>query len=359
MMNDLSEDVDDLYDQLNFLDKEIQDVKHIKNNLVNIYKKLDKHADNIVCHEKQTDKVFLDVVAVVSNPAEFQRRYFLFNEFCCRMRKEPQVRLFTVEVQHRNKPFITDANLKLRTCDELWHKENMINIAVHHLPCDWEYFAWIDADIEFQRKDWVAQTIRQLQHYDIVQLFSHAIDLGPNGETFATHTGFCYQWQKFQLEEDCKNAYKKYWHTGYGFAMKRSMYNALGGLIEFPILGSADHHMCKAWIGKIHESFPSNIHPNYKLLCENYQKRCARHLKQNISYVPGTILHYWHGKKADRKYVERWQILIRNDFDPLMDIKKDCNNLWRLEDNKPALRDDLRHYFRVRNEDSVDLDARF
>jgi hypothetical protein len=315
---------------------------------------LEDHKKKLIYYEKCTNKVYLDVVAVVSNPVEYESRYRLYRDFCERIKKEPQVRLFTVELQHRNKPFITDACLKLRTSDELWHKENMINIAVHHLPANWEYFAWIDADIEFQRKDWVAQTLRQLQHYDIVQLFSHAVDLGPDGEIMDTHNSFCYQWSQNLLGES-KQPYKKFHHTGYGFAMRREMYDNLGGLMEFPILGAADHHMCKAWIGKIEESFPQNIHPNYKALCLNYQKRCNLHLKQNIGYVPGTIFHYWHGKKANRKYQERWQILIRNEYDPLMDIKKDSNNLWRLEGNKPKFRDDLRAYFRVRNEDSIDI----
>lgn len=360
-LNFLLDDVDELGDQLTFLDKEIQDIKDIKNKLHIVQKRISKQSQEIIIkHQKRTDKVYLDVIAVVSNPVEFNTRYKLFNEFCIRMRKEPQVRLFTIEVQHRNKPFATDSNLKYRTSDEVWHKENMINLAVQHLPADWEYMAWIDADIEFQRKDWVEQTIKQLQHYDIVQLFSDAIDMGPNGETFDTHKGFCYQWQRHQLNVDQKNnPYKKFWHTGYAFAIRKDMYNALGGLIEFPILGAADHHMCKAWIGKIDESYPHNIHPNYKMLCDNYQKRCERHLKQNISYVPGTILHHWHGKKADRKYHERWQILIKNDFDPLMDIKKDCNNLWVLEGNKPQFRNDLRNYFRVRNEDSIDLEVKY
>jgi len=352
----ISDDISDLGEQLDYLDVEIQDVKNIKNKLHKIQRRIEKHTENIVCHEKRTDKVYLDVVAVISNPIEYNSRYRLFNEFCTRMRKEAQVRLFTVELQQRNKCFVTDANIKLRTTDELWHKENMINIAVHNLPCDWEYMAWIDADIEFQRKDWVKQTIRQLQHYDIVQLFSHAVDMGPNGEANKKHAGFCYQWCEQTPLDYAKMSYKDLGHPGYGFAIKREMYDALGGLIEFPILGAADHHMCKAWIGCVNKSYPSNINVNYKTLCDNYQKRCDSHLKQNIGYVPGTIMHYWHGKKKDRKYQERWHILLDNDYDPLMDVKKDSCNLWALEGNKPRLRDDLRHYFRSRNEDSIDTD---
>lgn len=353
----LNNDVDDLGEQLSYLDQEIQHIKNVKNNLHKIQHRIGKHTDSLICHKKRTDRVYLDVIAVLSNPVEYNSRYNLFKEFCVRMRKEPQVRLFTVELQHRNKPFITDANIKLRTSDELWHKENMINIATQNLPRGWEYMAWIDADIEFLRKDWVAETIRQLQHYDIVQLFSNAINMGPNNKYLEKYNGFCYQWhQQQKYISPQSNPYKEFWHTGYGFAIRREMYDKLGGLIEFPILGAADHHMCKAWIGRISESFPSEINPNYKTLCENYQKRCDRHLQQNIGYVEGTIIHYWHGKKADRKYRERWDILTNNDYDPLMDIKKDSNNLWILEGNKHKFRDDLRYYFRARNEDSVDVE---
>lgn len=353
----LLSDIQDLGPQLDYLDADVNHVKTKKKHLHKVEQRINRNDESLVRFEKRTDIVYLDVVAVVSNPVQYNSRYRLYNEFCERMRKEPQVRLFTVELQHRNKPFVTDASLKLRTSDEVWHKENMINVAVNHLPANWEYMAWIDADVEFQRKDWVAETLRQLQHYDIVQLFSHAVDLGPNGETMDIHNGFCYQWVQNLMGEDAPRAqpYKKFHHTGYAFAMKAETYDNLGGLMEFPILGAADHHMCKAWIGRVEESYPNNIHPNYQQLCHDYQERCERHLKQNISYVAGTLVHYWHGKKVDRKYHERWQILIRNDFDPLMDIKKDRNNLWKLEGNKSKLRDDLRSYFRVRNEDSIDV----
>jgi hypothetical protein len=306
-------------------------------------------------HEKMTTNVYLDVIAVVSNPVRYESRYRLFREFCTRMRRQSQVRLFTVELQHRARPFITDANLKLTTEDEIWHKENMINIAVNHLPSDWEYVAWIDADIDFHNHDWVAETIDQLQHYYVVQLFSHAIDLGPNGESMEVFPSFCYQWARYQKIGAA--AYNKCWHTGYAWAMRRQSYNDIGGLIDWAILGAADHHMAKAFIGKVRESYPLvNLNPHYKLLCDNFQKRCDMHIKKNIGYVPGTILHFWHGKKADRKYRSRWDVLVKNDFDPLFDIKKDCNNLWELEDNKPQLRDDIRGYFRGRNEDSIDME---
>ena len=70
----------------------------------------------------------LYVIAVVSNPARFARRYQLFNEFCKRMKNEPRVELMTIELQQGSRPFITESKIQLRTDYELWYKENLINI---------------------------------------------------------------------------------------------------------------------------------------------------------------------------------------------------------------------------------------
>ncbi len=305
-------------------------------------------------HKKNTHKVKLDVIAVVSNPVRFERRYKLFKEFCARMEQNPEIRLLKVELQQRSRPFVTNAQVRLKTKDELWYKENLINIGVQNLPSDLEYMAWIDTDLEFGNENWAQDTIEQLQTYDIVQMFSHAIDLGPNGETLQTHVGFAYQYVNGE-EWKPANYGGKFFHPGYAWACRRSAYNDIGGLMEFPILGSADHHMALSFIGLVDKSLNSKLHKNYKELCIIFQERCEKHIKRNIGFVHGTILHKWHSCKSMRSYQNRWKILIDNNFDPLRDIKKDCNNLWQLEDSKITLRDQLRMYFRSRHEDSIDL----
>jgi hypothetical protein len=221
----------------------------------------DKEVKIDKCHIKKelTHEACLYVIAVVSNPARFSRRYQLFNEFCERLSKEENLILFSVELQQGSRPFQTNANLKLRTNDELWFKENLINIAASHLPEDWEYMAWIDTDLEFQNKNWVRETIEQLQTYKIVQLFSHAIDLGCKGETLQVHIGFCYQHVNGETWKAPK--YGGTWHPGYAWAIRRETYDKLGGLMDFPILGSADHHMSLAFIGLV-DRYIKNIYDN-------------------------------------------------------------------------------------------------
>ena len=73
-----------------------------------------------------------------------------------------------------------------------WIKENLLNLGIQRTP-EADYIAWIDADVIFRRADWAEATVRALQHYDIVQPWSDAYDLGPNGEHMAVHRSFCRQ----------------------------------------------------------------------------------------------------------------------------------------------------------------------
>ncbi|MGI4939488.1 MAG: hypothetical protein ACRYHQ_02770 [Janthinobacterium lividum] len=73
--------------------------------------------------------------------------------------------------------------------------------------------------------------------------------------------------------------------------------------------------------------------------------------------MPGTIEHEFHGAKADRRYVDRWSILTRNNFDPDIDLKTNVWGMWELAGNKPQLRGDMNAYFAQRAEDATTLGA--
>lgn len=279
--------------------------------------------------------------------------------------------MWVVECAFGDRPYVvTDSNnpnhIQLRSWDEIWNKENMINIAIKRLPANWEYVAWVDADVTFTRGDWARETVQQLQHYDIVQMFSHAIDLGPEGQPLQIHEGFMFNHIQSSSFETAKPHSQYYyasktigqpnkWHPGFAFAARRSAIDAIGTPPEFAILGAGDHHYCHGLIGNISRSLPRGLHKNYYQLLNNMQARMTRHINSNIGYVPGTITHHWHGRKANRFYRERWKILKDNAFDPLRDIYQDSQGLWCLSVDKPLLRDDIRAYFRARNEDGVDL----
>ena len=83
--------------------------------------------------------------------------------------EELGVQLIVVEQAFGRRPFVITErdnpfHVQLRTDQELWHKENMINIGIQHLcqiDPDWKYIAWIDGDIRFQRSDIILETAQQ------------------------------------------------------------------------------------------------------------------------------------------------------------------------------------------------------
>lgn len=271
------------------------------------------------------------------------------------------VNLLTVEIAIGDRPFelsepsdlgATDSTfLQLRTKDEIWHKERALNLGIERLPPDWKYVAVLDADIEFIRKDWVEEIIHELQIYPIIQVFQNAIDLGPNGEAMQTHNGFGWS---FVTNQPFRKGYP-YWHPGLGWAFRREAINDLGGLLDVGILGASDHHAAWAYLGKVIETAPKDISPGYKQALLSWQDRCTKHIKQNIGYMKGTIYHHFHGRKAQRYYKDRWQILSKHGYDPVHDLKFDWQGLYQFTDAGERMRNDIRAYFRSRLEDATDL----
>jgi hypothetical protein len=313
----------------------------------------------------------LYVVTVIFNPARFRRRYALYENFAKHVQDLGGV-LVTVEVAFGNRPFeVTDPtnpfHLQVRTDQELWIKENAIRLGIEHLTRvvpNWQYVAWIDADLQFQRRDIFNETVQQLQHAEVVQMFSHAVDMGPQGQHVRTDTGFMYQYVKNGAVPPTSTRGTKvgdrylFWHPGYAWAARRKAMNTVP-IFELGILGAGDHHMALALVGKAELSLPKDISPGYRAAVLNWQRAAQVNIRRNVGFVPGMVTHAWHGDKSNRKYVERWQVLIETQFDPSRDLVRDVQGLLRLTDFQDErsirLKDLIRAYFNQRNEDSDDM----
>ena len=321
----------------------------------------------------------LYVVTAISNPVRYHSRYRLYHAFEKQVADAGAI-LYTAEMAFGGREFeVTDSNnprhVQVRSSHELWHKENLLNLAISRLPADAKYIAWIDADVAFTKPDWAQETLQQLQHYDFVQLFSQAVDLGPRNEILHTSLGWIESIEQGLIFKDCnrpKNELgsalamarpsgliKGAWHSGFAWACRRDALDKVGGLIDFAILGSADRHMAAGLFGFMDQTMLKTFTPAYRDRLMQWQARAERFVRRNVGQVRGTIFHQFHGKKVDRKYVDRWQILVDNKFNPLTDIKRDSQGLWQLHDDGSlraiTLRNQLREYFRVRNEDSIDV----
>ena len=293
----------------------------------------------------------LYVVLPYFNFCGFRRRRSLFIEFVNRIHKTHGIRIVISEAMGPE-PLPRDLpvwrHLRLETPHPVWIKENLVNLGVCEFPEDWKYMTWVDADITFLNVNWVKDTTTELDSYDIVQLFQTAVNLGPMGESIKIDKSFGYMYRDSGTPYTKTDRYG-FWHPGYGWACTRKAFEQMNGLIDWAILGSGDRHMALAWIGRVKDSAPGTISPNYMNLLTDYQKACKG---LEISYVPGTILHHWHGRFEDRRYKERWEILTKNNFDPCLDISVAKSGVTCLTRRGLRFARELQEYFTGRREDS-------
>ena len=74
-------------------------------------------------------------------------------------------------------------------------------------------------------------------------------------------------------------------------------------------------------------------------------------VRGRIGYIPGRVLHLWHGEVADRRFGMRDQGLEAFRFDPFGDIALDAHGCWRWSANKKDMHAFIRRYFETRDED--------
>lgn len=297
----------------------------------------------------------LHVIAVVSNPSLFAKRYILMKEFMARLiNDEPDVILYVVELAYGDQRFlITDSknkrHLQLRSNCPLWHKENLVNLGVRRLlPANYKAFAWLDGDIEFESPTWAIDTLRVLNgSKDIVQVFSHAQDMDKRENTISVYNSAGYKLVRNGIYCPMRGA--NYSHPGYGWAMTRKAYEHVGGLYDHGILGSGDYVMLLCLLGQGTRFINSRYSPDFVDSVLAFQSKFR---KLRFGYVPGLIRHYFHGQKVNRKYQDRNEILVRHQYSPHRHIAYDSNGLIVPTAEFPEeCKAEIMEYFNGRNED--------
>lgn len=301
----------------------------------------------------------LHVVAVISNVCEYKRRWQLFEEFVSRMEKYSNVKLYVVELAYGNQDFhVTSStnpfHLQLRTQYALWHKENLINLGIRNLlPPNWNAVAWIDADIEFENPNWVIDTLKVLTKFDVVQLFTTCFDLDQNNVPMSIWQSFGYKYCNGAQFEFVKGI--NYWHCGYAWACTRAYYEKVEFLYDKSILGSADFIMTQGYFKK--SGFGNKALVEFRNDIKKYVDKLN---DVKIGFIPTNIKHYFHGSKANRKYTERNQILIKHNYNPNLHLRyNEFGLLVPTEHMGMEFLIDIYNYFRERNEDECFNDEYF
>ena len=296
----------------------------------------------------------LNVIIVISNPCLYKRRYYLANQFIKKMQNEPNVELYVVELTYNNQKHQiakkdNPNHLLINTDTPIWHKENMVNLAVKYLlPKNWKAVAWIDADVEFDSTSWAEDALKLLNgSYDVVQLFSHAIDMDIDECAMSVFSSFAFNYVKGL--NYCTNKGINYWHPGYAWACTRNAYENMGGLFETAILGSGDWLMAGSFISFFNNKNTPSYSQEFKNSILRFQKRVCNF---RLGYTPGIIRHFFHGSKINRNYQNRNIFLMNNKYNPELHITIDEKGLIIPSKYFPEeLKNDILMYFKLRNED--------
>ncbi|BAK84530.1 hypothetical protein [Komagataeibacter medellinensis] len=324
----------------------------------------------------------LHVICVYSNNRRWKSRERLLYRFISHM-LDSGVSLTIVEHTIRERDFALQSDdpafrhtqlFQVRGTDrqENWLKEGLIRYGRQRLPDSARYIAQIDADVAFQRPDWATATLDMLQIHRVGQPWSYSVDLGPDENPVMDENdrlmdrSFCAAWAAGDIRVT-PNDYgmgqptaswmlkgeRRDWrqHYGYAWAFRADVYDAIGGLPDWLVTGSADYISAMAFAGLLNTSDTYTSSSCTRRL-QQFAALCDEHVKQDIGVVPGMLSHGFHGPKRKRFYLDRKDILRESGFDPDLDIAYDRHGLPCLARDNRILRDGLRRLSVMRDEDA-------
>lgn len=300
------------------------------------------------------------VVTSYFNPAGYKsslKNYYIFADNL----KRQGINLLTVELAFNQDDFLLnyDNVFRLRSNSIMWQKERLINYGISQLPNDCLYFAWIDADVLLP-DGWIDLAIAEFESgVDILQLFKKVINL-PVGKTpnipfkaLSTFQGVI--WQKIIHKNWLERRRRKelpFSAPGFAWAARRSVFQTIG-LYDRNIVGSGDTFFVDCLLDSwdIH-GYAQKFTPKMKSHMEIWRNQLN---KQNlmVNYLPIDIHHLYHGTMKDRKYMERHNAILENDYDPAMDVIIK-NNVFEWNTDKPKMHNMIKEYFFTRREDTGD-----
>lgn len=302
----------------------------------------------------------LMAITTYFNPCRYRTRRTNYDRFMEDMRKSG-VPCITVECAFPGQEFeLPDALgvIRVRAETLLWQKERLLNLAASWLPATCKYVAWLDCDILFDNPHWGRDLVAVLQQKKVAQVFETCRRLGPN-ETDQDADPLAHSFASVMAakpESIESGRYDKHGHTGYGWAMRREIFDEVG-LYEAAISGSADHFMAHA------------IFDNYGFCVDNALKhdhQQINHLKKwgaafhrmvggSLGVVPGQIRHLWHGDTANRRYFLRIHEITDLGYNPNTDLAARPGQPleWACGMHKHGLRDYFANYFTNRREDGA------
>lgn len=293
------------------------------------------------------------VLTTYFNPSHYKSRFNNYNVFEENITR--YANLLTIECSFGEDDFELKDSIKLKAKSILWQKERMLNYALTLLPEECKYIAWVDGDVLFENNTWIDQAIEKFKSgTDILQLFETVQHLPPNettiGNTIMTEKSLVWQAKTYpdfiNLRKQNKLLYAT---TGFCYASKKELFT--NGFYDKHVLGANDNIIIDCCLNTF------SLHHYYKagkgtLLLNDMIEWAEKFGNPTIDYLPITIHHLFHGKKQNRGYLTREDILKHHNYNPKTDIKLE-NNVYEWNTDNELLKKEVENYFSSRKEDEI------
>lgn len=211
--------------------------------------------------------------------------------------------------------------------DLIFFKENLWNLAAKKTTGN--NIVFLDADTYYKSDNWLDEIEKQLSTYDVIQPFDDAMweEQGGNiGHKIRK------SWMSSQVQDITPIHARN--HCGFGFAIRRSLFDSIGGFYDRACIGHGDALFCVAFTKDQHvyafmqacnraiqsvaagspdPEIGRTIMINAKqYLCPSYleyREQCQSK-GAKVGYLPGcTIFHRWHGDDCNRRYEDRLSLV--------------------------------------------------
>ena len=293
------------------------------------------------------------------SPAGFRSPLANFNTIAAKL-LETGAPMITVEAAFDNEPFQLQQQpgqtlIQLRAPARLWLKERLLNIALSHVPAEFQKVAWIDGDLLFERPEWIDEASRLLDSLEVVQLFDTIHYLPPGATRFEGISTRSHRSLLALVTDDGADSLRRmqraidpYAVPGGGFAARREVLAA--GIYDGSVVGGNDNVFIYSVLGAL--DMLSIATPGLARDVRLWELAFASH-RQSFThgYVKGSVYHLWHGEREHRGYRTRHDLLRCYEYDPATDIALHENGCYCWNSPKPGLHEMTRQYFRARQED--------
>lgn len=253
--------------------------------------------------------------------------------------KQQGVDNITIECGLKNKFKLKEEEaFRLNTNCVLWQKEAMINYAAKKLIEYYENIAFIDSGLILEN-NWAEKSIEKLNHYDIIQPFSHGLWIDKTGKVDRINDGYVW-WKKNNTRFNQNN----YPSTGICWIVKRDFF-ITDSLYDRAIVGGGDRIFANAILPSDRaESDIQSSNNKHSLNEINKWTQKIRNKKYTVDCIDGYFTHLWHGDMPSRQYKKRYNILINHDFNPKTDIINH-NGVLELRKGKENMHKDIQKFF--------------